>query len=182
MKTSPQAAEAVPQSCGDVVGFLFVGFFCFKGFAGFHGIVIRRGFFILILIPAFRHGILIVLAGASLAAVIFFCRGFLGFCFFVLCGGFRFAVSVAPALWFLIVGYFLVLFVFGAFCGFPAVLCLLLMFGGSGGFEFFFSFFQRLLNQPDDEFLLGEAAVIGFLVAVKVFLHPLEQFLAYLKC
>ena len=56
------------------------------------------------------------------------------------------------------------------------------MFGGSGGFEFFFGFFQRLLNQPDDEFLLGEAAVIGFLVAVKVFLYSLEQFLAYLKC
>ena len=98
MKTAPQAAGAVPQSCGAVVGFLFVGSFCFKGFAGFHGIVIRRGFFILILIPAFRHGILIVLAGASLAAVIFFCRDFLGFCFFVLCGGFRFAVPVAPAL------------------------------------------------------------------------------------
>lgn len=170
MKTPPQAAGAVPQSCGAVVGFLFVGFFCFKGFAGFHGIVIRRGFFILILIPAFRHGILIVLAGASLAAVIFFCRDF------------RFAVLAVPALWFLIVGYFLVLIVFGAFCGYPAVLCLFLMLGGSGGFEFFFGFFQRLLNQPDDEFLLGKAAVIGFLVAVKVFLHPLEQFLAYLKC
>lgn len=170
MKTPPQVAGVVPQSCGGVVGFLFVGFFCFKGFAGFHGIVIRRGFFILILIPAFRHGILIVPAGASLAAVIFFCRGF------------RFAVLAVPALWFLIVGYFLVLVVFGAFCGFPVVLCLFLMLGGSGGFELFFGFLQRLLNQPDDEFLLGKAAVIGFLVAVKVFLYSLEQFLAYLKC
>ena len=146
MKTPPQTAGAVPQSCGGVVGFLFVGF------VGFYGIVIRLGFFILILIPAFRHGILVVLAGASLTAVIFFCRGF------------RFAVLDVPALWFLIVGYFLVLVVFGAFCGFPAVLCLFLMLGGSGGFEFFFGFLQRLFDQPDDEFLLGEAAVIGCLL------------------
>lgn len=101
MKTAPQSAEFTPQSCGAVVGFLFVGFFHFKGFAGFHGIAIRLGFFILC--PAFRHGILIVLAGASLAAVIFFWF-FLVFRFFVLCRGFRFAVLAAPALWFLIVG------------------------------------------------------------------------------
>ena len=56
------------------------------------------------------------------------------------------------------------------------------MRSGSGGLEFFFGFLQRLLDQADHEFLLCQAAVIGFLVQDKVFLYPLEQFPAYLKC
>ena len=142
------------QSCGLLLAALCVGFFfVFIGFAGFHGIVIQFGFFILILIPAFRlifrHGVLIVLDGASLvAAVIFFCRGF------------RFAVLAAPACRFLIAGYFLILVVFRAFRGFPAVLCLFFILGGSDRFEFFFRFFQRLFDQTDDEFLLGKEMCI----------------------
>ena len=89
---------------------------------------------------------------------------------------------IVPALWFLIVGYFLVLVGFGVFCGFPAALCLFFLFGCSGCLEFFIGFFQRIFDQADHELLLGKAAVVGFLVVFKVFLYPLEQLLAYLKC
>ena len=58
-----------------------------------------------------------------------------------------------------------------AFCGFRAAFSLLLltlMRSGSGSLEFFFGFLQRLLDQADHEFLLCQAAVIGFLVQDKV--------------
>ena len=163
------------------VGFIFI----FIGFAGFYGIVIRLGFFFLILIPAFRCSILIVLAGFFLALTGFgvFCRfpaapG----CFFISTESLGFAIFFVPVLWFLVIGYFLVLIAFSDFCGFPAVFSLFLVLGCSGGFEFLFRFFQRLFDKPNHEFFLGEAAMIGFLIVFKVFLYPLEQFLAHLKC
>ena len=52
---------------------LFFGFFIFRGFVG------RLGFFflVIVLLPAFRHDVLIILVGAVLVAVISLCGDFL---------------------------------------------------------------------------------------------------------
>ena len=62
--------------------------------------------------------------------------------------------------------------------------CVLCRIPGLGSFrrlEFLVRFLERLLDQADDEFLLGEFAVVGLLVASQVVLDLLEEFLLLLS-
>ena len=61
------------------------------------------------------------------------------------------------------------------------VLCRILGLGGLRRLEFLVRFLERLLDQADDKFLLGEFAVVDLLVAGQVVLDLLEEFLADLE-